>query len=169
MSQAKLSIAEHFADIPDPRREHGRLHPIGDIFALALCAVIAGANSWEQVEAFGQAKFDWLKGRLRLPNGVPSHDTIRRVFCLVRPCHFESCFVAWMNATCEATGLTPIHIDGKTLRGSRRRGADGSFAPALPLVSAWAGESADALHRGRATPGRPRRIAGRADPGSTRR
>lgn len=138
MSPIKLSIADHFADIPDPRRAQGRRHLIGDIFALALCAVIAGANSWEQAQAFGVAKFDWLAERLQLPNGIPSHDTIRRLFCLVRPRHFEACFVAWMNATCAATGLQPIHIDGKTLRGSRRA-TDGTFAEALHLVSAFAG------------------------------
>lgn len=139
MSDAKRSILEHFSAIPDPRREHGKLHLLADILALALCAVIAGAGSWQQIETFGQEKFAWLAQLLRLPNGIPSHDTIRRVFAVVKPHAFEQCFVAWMNACCDATGLQRIHIDGKTLKGSRRKGDDGDFAAALHLVSAWAG------------------------------
>jgi predicted transposase YbfD/YdcC len=138
MSQTKLSILDHFADLQDPRRDHCKLHLLQDIVAIALCAVIAGANTWQQIETFGKAKKDWLAGFLALPNGVPSHDTFRRVFCLLNPRAFEDCFVSWMNAACDTCGLQRIHIDGKTLRGSRRK-APGGLCPALHLVSAWAG------------------------------
>jgi predicted transposase YbfD/YdcC len=138
MSASKLSVVEHFASIKDPRREHCKLHLLQDILTIALCAVIAGAGTWEQIEQFGIAKQAWLSRLLALPNGIPSHDTIRRVFCALRPGTFEDCFVAWMNAACDACGLQRIHIDGKTLRGSRRK-SKGGLCPALHLVSAWAG------------------------------
>jgi predicted transposase YbfD/YdcC len=138
MTTTSLSFVDHFASIQDPRREHCKLHLLEDILTLALCAVIAGANTWEQIELFGRAKKEWLQSFLRLPNGIPSHDTIRRVFCALRPSAFEACFVSWMNAACEACGLQRIHIDGKTLRGSRRNKKDG-LCKALHLVSAWAG------------------------------
>jgi len=138
MSASQLSLVEHFARIKDPRREHGKLHLLPDILTIALCAVIAGASTWEEVELFGIAKQAWLSRLLALPHGIPSHDTIRRVFGALRPGAFEDCFVAWMNAAYDACGLQRIHIDGKTLRGSRRKSKDG-LCPALHLVSAWAG------------------------------
>lgn len=142
MSETRLTVLDHFAAIEDPRREHGRLHRIGDIFAIALCAVISGADSFEQIGAFAESREEWLTGLLGLPNGVPSHDTVRRVFAAVKPAAFEECFFAWMNACSDAAGLRRIHIDGKTLRGSGRKGRDGkgAFAP-LHLVSAWAGKN----------------------------
>ena len=138
MSQTKLSIIEHFAELKDPRREHCKRHQLKDIVTIALCAVIAGANTWQQIETFGNAKKNWLSGFLKLPNGIPSHDTFRRVFCLLSPRAFEDCFTSWMNAACDTCGLQRIHIDGKTLRGSRRKTKDG-LCPAVHLVSAWAG------------------------------
>jgi predicted transposase YbfD/YdcC len=138
MSTTKLALVDHFADIPDPRREHCKLHLLQDILAIALCAVIAGANTWEQIETFGKAKQDWLSGFLALPHGIPSHDTFRRVFAALRPAAFADAFVGWMNAACDACGLRRIHIDGKSLRGSRRQDK-GGLCPALHLVSAWAG------------------------------
>jgi predicted transposase YbfD/YdcC len=138
MSQVPLSLLDHFADIPDPRRDHCKLHLLTDILAIALCAVLAGADSWPQIEAFAQEKHAWLARFLKLPNGIPSHDTFRRVFAALRPKAFEDCFIAWMNAACDVTGLQRIHIDGKTLRGSRRHSPAGPGA-ALHLVSAWAG------------------------------
>src|SRR5947209_20579061 len=125
MSATKLSIVDHFAGFTDPRREHGKLHLLKDIVTIALCAVLAGANSWQQIELFGHAKKEWLSAFLGLPHGIPSHDTFRRVFCALNPHAFEDCFVGWMNAACDACGLQRIHIDGKTLRGSRRKAKGG--------------------------------------------
>ena len=141
MTADNLSILAHFRGIPDPRREQGRLHLISDILVISLCAVITGCNSFRQIETFAQEKEPWLRGFLSLPHGIPSHDTFARVFALIKPAAFEDCFVDWMNAACETTGLQPIQIDGKTLRGSRRRQADGQLRPALHLVSAWAGQN----------------------------
>jgi predicted transposase YbfD/YdcC len=134
----KISIVEHFGELRDPRREHKKLHPLTDVLIIALCAVICGADSWRQVEAFGIAKRRWLSRFLQLPNDIPSHDTFRRVFILLNPRHFEECFVAWMNAACTSSGLIPIHVDGKAFRRSRHKTDDG-WCPALHSVSAWTG------------------------------
>jgi len=135
----KASIVDHFGKLEDPRREQGRQHALTDILVIALVAVIAGADSWPQIEAFGIAKHKWLCGFLSLQYGIPSHDTFARVFSLLKPHAFENCFVAWMNAACDACGLQRIHIDGKTLRGSRHTDETGNLVPGLHLVSAWAG------------------------------
>ena len=76
----ELSLAHHFAELTDPRIDRSRLHDLLDIVAIAICAVVAGAESWDDIEDFGNAKHDWLKTFLDLPNGIPSHDTFRRLF-----------------------------------------------------------------------------------------
>ena len=133
-----VSIRHHFADLIDPRTERCRLHELLDIVGIALCAVIAGAESWPAVEAYGNAKRDWLARYFRLPNGIPSHDTFRRVFCLLDPEVFQRSFTDWIAALaeCGVGSRRAIPIDGKTVRRSGRRRL--GLAP-LHLVSAWAG------------------------------
>lgn len=80
MPKQDVSIAGHFAELPDPRVDRTKKHSLGDILVVVLCAVVCGADSWEEVEAFGKAKAGWLKRFLALPNGIPSHDTFYRVF-----------------------------------------------------------------------------------------
>ena len=77
MSEPLLSF---LADVPDPRIERKRLHPLPTILGIALCAVICGADSFVGMEEYGQSKYDWLASWLPLPNGIPSHDTFARVF-----------------------------------------------------------------------------------------
>ncbi len=125
----------HFSSLHDPRREHGRLHLLEDILVLAICAVICGADSFVAIEAFGHAKHDFLRRFLALPNGIPSHDTIRAVFTRLDPRQFEQCCVAWVNAVFERTIGKVVAIDGKTLRRSYDRK---SKKAALQMVSAWA-------------------------------
>src|SRR3954454_7162294 len=98
-----LSLAHHFADLTDPRIDRSRLHELLDIVAIAICAVVAGSESWDDIEDFGQAKHDWLKTFLALPNGIPSHDTFRRVFERLAPDEFQRCFLRWIEALHEAT------------------------------------------------------------------
>jgi predicted transposase YbfD/YdcC len=119
----------------DPRREHNRLHNLWDIIALTICGVIAGADSWVDVESYGEEKQEFLETFLELPNGIPSHDTIGRVFSLLDPAGFQSCFLTWVGALVEATAGRIIAVDGKTLRHSFDH-AKGQGA--LHLVSAWA-------------------------------
>ena len=143
-----VSILDHFADLPDPRREQGRVHRLDEIVFVATCAVLCGAESWEQIADYAHSKIDWLQTFLALPGGVPSHDTFRRVFCLLDPLAFQKCFYTWMTALMRRQGVTPvatdppelrpIAIDGKAQRGSARRTVGRS---ALHVVSAWAVEN----------------------------
>ena len=142
------SILDHFADLADPRREQGRIHRLDEIVFIATCAVLCGADNWVQIADYAHSKLDWLKTVLALPGGVPSHDTFRRVFCLLDPLAFQKCFYAWMASLMARKGLTPlvtdppelrpIAIDGKAQRGSARRTVGQS---ALHVVSAWAVEN----------------------------
>jgi predicted transposase YbfD/YdcC len=131
----ELSIAHHFADLTDPRIDRSRLHELLDIVAIAICAVVAGADSWDDIEDFGKAKHDWLKTFLDLPNGIPSHDTFRRLFERLDPAEFQRGFLSWIEALHEATGRQVVAIDGKTLRRSFDRAKSQS---ALHMVHAWA-------------------------------
>ena len=127
-------IAEYFSELEDPRW-HNKRHMLLDIVVIAICAVICGADSWEDIELFGQAKEPWLKGFLELPHGIPSHDTFRRVFAVLDTEQFQTRFVEWIQAVDKLTKGQVVAIDGKTLRRShdRREGKK-----ALQIVSAWA-------------------------------
>jgi predicted transposase YbfD/YdcC len=131
--QRDLSIPRFFAQLKDPRRAHRRLHQLQDILVVALCAVIAGAQDWQQIVTFGRNRLDWLRGFLELPNGIPSHDTFERVFDRLKPRAFQACFQDWVRAISAAVRIKHIAIDGKTLRGS----GSAKLGP-LHLVSAWA-------------------------------
>jgi predicted transposase YbfD/YdcC len=131
--QPDLSIPRFFAKLQDPRRAHRRLHRLQDILVIALCAVIAGAQDWQQIETFGRKRRDWLSSFLELPNGIPSHDTFERVFNRLEPQAFQACFRKWAQAVSAALRIKHVAIDGKTLRGS----GSATLGP-LHLVSAWA-------------------------------
>jgi predicted transposase YbfD/YdcC len=134
-SNPALAIQTHFKTLDDPRIDRTRRHDLMDIVVIAICAVICGADGWEDIAKYGRAKQVWLKSFLRLPNGIPSHDTFRRVFCLLDPSAFHECFQHWIEALSAGLGLKRIAIDGKTMRRSFDR-ATGKAA--LHLVSAWA-------------------------------
>src|SRR5947209_20143933 len=120
-----VSIARLFADLPDPRVNRTRRHRLDDILAIALCAVICGADSFEEIERFGDAREDWLKRFLALPNGIPSHDTFNRVLAALDRKAFAACFGRWMAELCEATGLRPVAVDGKAVRSAPRATVSG--------------------------------------------
>lgn len=128
-----LSITQYFTKLKDPRRAHRRLHLLQDILVIALCAVIAGAQDWQEIETFGKKRRDWLKRFLQLPHGIPSHDTFERVFDRISPQAFQACFRAWVQAVQQALDIRHVAIDGKTLRSS----GSAQLGP-LHLVSAWA-------------------------------
>lgn len=137
MAASALSVCRFFLPLRDPRRRHRRKHLLIDIVVLSLCAVISGAKDWQQVVAFGRGRLAWLRTFLRLPNGIPSHDTFERVFDRLDPAAFQACFQRWMEALAQQLQLRHIAIDGKTLRGS---GNGPKGWKALHLVSAWATE-----------------------------
>jgi predicted transposase YbfD/YdcC len=129
------TIEQHFGDLADPRIDRTKLHKLLDILVIAICAVIAGADNWEDVEEFGKARLEWFRTFLELPNGIPSHDTFTRVFARLDPEQFQACFLGWMNAVAEVIGGQVIAIDGKVLRRSHDKGIGKA---AIDMVSAWA-------------------------------
>jgi predicted transposase YbfD/YdcC len=128
-----VSITKYFTKLKDPRRRHRRLHHLQDILVIALCAIIAGAQDWQEIETFGRKRRAWLQRFLALPNGIPSHDTFERVFDRLNPQAFQTCFREWVQAVSAALRIKHVAIDGKTLRGS----GSAKLGP-LHLVSAWA-------------------------------
>jgi predicted transposase YbfD/YdcC len=130
-------LIEHLSELDDPRCPGKVEHQLIDILVIAVCAVIACAESWEDIALYGRSKQDWLRRFLALPNGVPSHDTFRRVFMLIDPDAFEACFTAWAQGIAPLGKHEVVAIDGKTVRRSFDRGRE--QAP-LHLVSAWASE-----------------------------
>ena len=127
-------IADHFADLPDPRMVKKCDHLLIDIVVIAICATIANADTWEEMAEFGQAKASWFKQWLELPNGIPSHDTFKRVFELLDPVAFEDCFIGWVQTVFRLSEGQVIAIDGKTARGT----CDQTGKAHLQVVSAWA-------------------------------
>jgi predicted transposase YbfD/YdcC len=133
-----LPLTDVFAELPDPRRETAnKLHLLTDILAIATCAVIGGAESWEAIAEYGRTKEPFFRRFLRLDNGIPSPDTFERVFARLAPGAFARAFGRWMAAACEATGLIPIAVDGKSARAAKRNTATGC----LHVVTAWAAEN----------------------------
>jgi predicted transposase YbfD/YdcC len=133
-----LQFASHFENLTDPRMERTRRHVLQDLLVIALCAMIANANTWVDIERFGKTKRAFLRRFLELPNGIPSHDTFSRVFAKLDPAALLVCLQNWLNDLRAKLGGKQVAIDGKTLRGSH----DGDARPnALHLVSAWATEA----------------------------
>jgi predicted transposase YbfD/YdcC len=129
------ALTASFRSLPDPRVDRTKHHLLVDIMAIAICAVVCGAEAWTEVEDFGKIKKKWLKRFLALPNGIPSHDTFGRVFAALDPEAFQQCFIRWVQRVAHLTTGEVIAIDGKTLRGSH----DGARnKDAIHLVSAWA-------------------------------
>ena len=130
-------LIERFADLPDSRVEGRTDHDLLDIVVLALCAVMSGAEGWDDIEDWARAREMWLRRYLRLRNGIPGHDTIRRVFEALLPSELERRFEEWMEKVCPAVKGRIIAIDGKAVRGSAR--AERGLR-ALHQVSAYAAE-----------------------------
>jgi predicted transposase YbfD/YdcC len=134
-TRASLALGRFFQDLPDPRRSDSCRHDFVDILVIAVCAAVSGQFAWTDIEDYGHIHHAWLKTFLRLPHGIPSHDTFRYVFTRLDPAAFQRGFAAWIAALGGATPPAHIAIDGKSLCGSRDK-AHGKAA--LHLVSAWA-------------------------------
>ena len=138
MNKALEAIEKHFSKVTDPRLERTKEHKLTDIMAIAICAVICGAEGWTDIENFGKSKFSWLKTFLELPNGIPSHDTFGRVFSMLDAQQFQLAFWEWVCAVNDIVQGQVINIDGKCLRGSDDQKLG---KRAIYMVSAWATEN----------------------------
>jgi predicted transposase YbfD/YdcC len=131
------NLVRYFGAIEDPRCPGKVEHRLLDILVIAAAAVIACAESWDDIALYGRSKLAWLKTFLELPNGIPSHDTFRRVFTLIDPDAFEAGFTAWVGSLATRFEREVVAIDGKTIRRSFDHGREQS---PLHVVSAWASE-----------------------------
>jgi predicted transposase YbfD/YdcC len=134
MPPRSARFQDHFADLTDPRRRKV-VYPLISIVAIAICAVIAGADDFVSIAEWGVQKRDWLSKFLDLSNGIPSHDRFNAVFAALKPAEFEKCLVSWITALHELTEGQVVAIDGKTLRHSFDKATGKS---AIHMVSAWA-------------------------------
>lgn len=132
--KAPRGLLRALNELPDPRMDRTRQHSLQDILAIAICAVISGAEGWTHVALFGRSKIKWFKTFLALPNGIPSHDTFGRVFAKLDPMAFEECFMKWVTALATASKGRLIAIDGKAIRRSLDTA---SGKAAIHMVSAW--------------------------------
>ena len=131
---SSIAFLDFFTELEDPRLERHKLYPLNEILLTTLCAKICDAESWEDIQDFGEAKIEFLRKYLPYKNGVPSHDTFARVFSLLDPKQFKTCFVDWMRGL-KFQLSEVISIDGKTLRGSFDKGGN---QKAIHMVSAFA-------------------------------
>src|SRR6516165_2030027 len=132
------SFEQHFQELPDPRVERTRKHPLINIVFMAVCGVLSGANSFAAIHEFAIDRRNWFARYLDLTNGIPSEDTFARVLVRLDPGAFEKCLLSWIQAVQEVTESRLLAIDGKTLRGS----ADHETGrAAIHMVSAWATEN----------------------------
>jgi predicted transposase YbfD/YdcC len=132
--EARRGLLRFFDGLEDPRMDRTKLHALSDILFITMCAVLCGADSWSEVELYGRSKEEWLRRFVPLANGIPSHDTLGRVFSRLDPMQLEQCLLKWVGALAEASQGRLIAIDGKTLRRSFDR-ADHRLA--IHMVSAW--------------------------------
>jgi len=138
-------VGTYFESLSDPRHSRNRKHLLVDIIVIAICAIICNAEGPTGIHRWARARASWLASFLRLPNGLPSRDCIRRLLIALKPEAFQKCFEAWVNDSIEADesgGKRLIAIDGKCCRGSHDRSKE--LGP-LHVVSAWASELGIAL------------------------
>jgi predicted transposase YbfD/YdcC len=138
MHQPETTLVQYFGDIEDFRLDRNKKHQLVDIIVLAVCCTICGANGFVEIETVASAKIDWFQTFLKLPNGIPSHDTFSRVFRMLRPDVLEERFLEWVQATFSDRPAQQIAVDGKQ---ARRTADPTNDMPALQMISAWAVDS----------------------------
>jgi len=129
------SLFEHFQQVENPRVERTKDHALLDIIAIAVCAVICGADDWVDIEAWGNEKLVWLRQFVSLPNGIPWHDTFGRVFSRIDAEAFQAAFLEWVQSAFVVSDGQVVAMDGKQVRGSHNKRVGKA---AIYMVSAWA-------------------------------
>lgn len=127
------SLQSIIAELPDPRVARTRYHRLDDILIISICAMLCGAESFEDMTLFGQMKEPWLRTFLALPHGIPSHDTFNRLISALAPERFLEAFMRWTQSLRHAVSDEVVAIDGKAIR----RAIDAGQSPKV-IVSAWA-------------------------------
>jgi predicted transposase YbfD/YdcC len=128
------SPLKYFAELRDPRVKRTREHLLEEILLITIAAILSGANGWNEIEDYADSKIEWFKSFLKLPGGIPSHDTFNRVFSALDPEELEKGFVAWVSSIAKLTAGEVVAIDGKALRGTCELGKKSI----VHMVSAWA-------------------------------
>lgn len=136
----KTELLGYLSIIQDPRLDRKKLHQLTDILFIAVCASLCGCDTWEDIHFFAEIREDWLRNYIDLASGIPSVDTIARVFSLINPDEFETAFRNWVASLYEVQEGKIIAIDGKRIRGSYGNGKS-----AIHMVGAFAAESGLAL------------------------
>lgn len=126
-------MINHFEDLKDPRINRTKAHDLIDILVIAICAILCGAETFNDMEDFGKAKQEWFKTFLRLRNGIPSHDTFNRMFAALDPKQFLDCFLRWTQSLRQAVPQEIVALDGKALRRALNKKENPKY-----VVSAWA-------------------------------
>ena len=124
--------------LTDPRQTKKVLHNFIETIMLVICAVIAGCDAWEDIADYCRVKEGWFREKLglKLQNGIPSHDTMERVFGMLNPEEFQKRFMEWVEKSCGKQAREVINVDGKTMRGSA-----GKAQKPIHMVSAWASKA----------------------------
>lgn len=136
---------QQFSIVEDPRQTGKIAHPLSKIFVITLTATLAGADNWTAIVEFAKPRIDWLSGFVDMSTGVPSHDTLERVFSLINPVQFQKGFIHWVQDIITATQETMnrslpsvVAVDGKTLRRSHDKRSGKS---AIHMVNAWCSQA----------------------------
>lgn len=136
IKEKSSGILSYFSTMPDFRISRKKQHLLTDIIGITIVGTLCGLRSFEEMADFARYRIGWFKQFLELPNGIPSHDTLNRVFSMMDPIKFEACFRNWTDSLFERRTDGLISIDGKTLRGAKSHGARSP----IHMVSAWASD-----------------------------